>query len=208
MEKDYWDDYLIEGTDVLKNNLNVTDKNELKDIERTITRTKIAALYLNPICKNFDIEDLKSIHKFVFERIYPFAGEIRLCTLGKDRTSFCDPKHIENDLNQILRDLNNIPNITSINELAFFIAPYYHDLIMVHPFREGNGRTIRIFIREFILEKSKNLACGPFDLDYTKMDSKNLLLGTAERYVFPSMLEVEFMKAIVKREKEKGNNQK
>lgn len=206
MEKDYWNDYLIDGTDILKNNLKITDKEKLKEVERNISRTNIAALYLNPICKKFDIEDLKRIHKFIFKKIYPFAGEIRLCTLGKNKTSFCNPENIENYLNDILQNLNNIPNISSISEFAFYIAPFYHDLIMVHPFREGNGRTIRVFIREFVLEKSKNLPCGPLDIDYTKMDSKNLLLGTVERYVFPSMLELEFMKAIVKKEKEKEDN--
>lgn len=202
METDHWDDYLIEGTDVLKNNLNITDSDKLKETERAITRKTIAALYLKPICKNFDIEDLKKIHKFVFGKIYPFAGEIRLCTPGKDRTSFCDPKNITKSLNEILNDLNKIENISSISELAFYIAPFYHDLIMVHPFREGNGRTIRIFMREFVLEKSKNLPCGPLDIDYTKMDSKNLLIGTVQRYIYPSMLEMEFMKAIVQKEKE------
>lgn len=205
MEKDHWDDYLIEGTNVLKNNLNITDSDKLKEIEKDITRTTIVALYLKPICKNFDIEDLKKIHKFVFGKIYPFAGEIRLCTLGKDRTSFCDPKNIIKSLDEILSDLNKIKNISSIPELAFYIAPFYHDLIMVHPFREGNGRTIRIFIREFVLEKSKSLPCGPLDIDYTKMDSKNLLIGTVERYIYPSMLEVEFMKAIVPKQKENSH---
>lgn len=76
---------------------------------------------------------------------------------------------------------------------------------MVHPFREGNGRTIRIFIREFVLEKSKSLPCGPLDIHYTKMDSKNLLIGTVERYIYPSMLEVEFMKAIVPKQKENSH---
>ena len=152
MEKDHWDDYLIEGTNVLKNNLNITDSDKLKEIEKDITRTTIAALYLKPICKNFDIEDLKKIHKFVFGKIYPFAGEIRLCTLGKDRTSFCDPKNIIKSLDEILSDLNKIKNISSIPELAFYIAPFYHDLIMVHPFREGNGRTNREFIRQLALK--------------------------------------------------------
>lgn len=205
METDHWDDYLIEGTDVLKNNLNITNLEKLKETERAITRKTIATLYLNPICKNFDIEDLKKIHKFVFGKIYPFAGEIRLCTLGKDRTSFCNPKNITKSLDEILNDLNKIGNISSIPELAFYIAPFYHDLIMVHPFREGNGRTIRIFMREFVLEKSKNLPCGPLDIDYTKMDSKNLLLGTVQRYIYPSMLEMEFMKAVVSKEKENNH---
>lgn len=205
MEKDHWDDYLIEGTNILKNNLNIKDSDKLKESERSITRKTMATLYLNPICKNFDIEDLKKIHKFIFEKIYPFAGEIRLCTLGKDLTSFCDPKDIIKSLNEVLSDLNKINNISSVPELAFYIAPFYHDLIMIHPFREGNGRTIRIFMREFVLEKSKHLPCGPLDIDYTKMDSKNLLLGTVQRYIYPSMLEMEFMKAIIPKEKENNH---
>ena len=60
-------------------------------------------------------------------------------------------------------------------------------------------------MREFVLEKSKNLGCGPLDIDYTKMDSNNLLLGTVERYVYQSMLEMEFMKALVPVEKEKNH---
>lgn len=205
MEKDYWDDYLIDGTDVLKNKLNITDKDLLKEKERSISKLKIAKLYIKPICKNFDTEDLKKVHKFIFDKVYHFAGEIRLCTLGKDNTAFCNPEHIKEFLDEVLKDLNNIPNISSITELAFYIAPFYHDLIMIHPFREGNGRTIRVFMREFVLEKSKNLSCGPLDIDYTKMDSENLLLGTVQRYIYPSMLEMEFMKAIVPKEKENSH---
>lgn len=205
MKKDYWDDYLIEGTDVLKNKLNLTDKELLKEKERSISKLKIAKLYINPICKNFDIADLKKVHKYIFDKIYPFAGEIRLCTLGKDYTAFRDPKYIEEDLKNILNNLNNIPNISSTTEFAFYIAPFYHDLIMIHPFREGNGRTIRVFMREFVLEKSKNLPCGPLDIDYTKMDSENLLIGTVKRYIYPSMLEMEFMKALVLKEKENSH---
>lgn len=205
MEKDYWDDYLIDNTDVLKNKLNITDKEQLKEKERNISKLKIAKLYIKPICKNFDTQDLKKVHNFIFDKVYPFAGEIRLCTLGKDNTAFCNPKYIEESLNKILEDLNNIPDISSITELAFYVAPFYHDLIMIHPFREGNGRTIRVFMREFVLEKSKNLSCGPLDIDYTKMDSENLLLGTVQRYIYPSMLEMEFMKAIVSKEKENSH---
>lgn len=205
MEKDHWDDYLIPGTNILSNKLNITNRNDLIEAEKLITRKTLAKRYLKPKCKFFNAQELKDLHKDIFGSIYPFAGEFRLCTLGKDRSAFCDPAYIENNLNEILTELNNLPHINSLQELAFYIAPFYHDLIMVHPFREGNGRTIRVFFREFVLEKSKNLGCGPLDIDYTKMDSNNLLLGTAERYVFPSMLEVEFMKALVPVQKENNH---
>ena len=94
-------------------------------------------------------------------------------------------------------------DIQSIQEFAFKLGSYYYDLIYVHPFREGNGRSIRVFIRDFVVEKSKNMSCGPLDLDYTKIDSENLLMGTANRYIYPSMIEVEFMKGLVQLEKNK-----
>jgi len=47
------------------------------------------------------------------------------------------------------------------------------------------------------------MSCGPLDLDYTKIDSKNLLSGTVNRYIYPSMIEVEFMKGLVLLEKNK-----
>lgn len=205
MIDEHWDDYLIPGTNVLKNKLNINNRNELIETEKNITRKTLAKAYLKPTCKLFNAQELKSLHKDIFGSIYPFAGEFRLCTLGKNKDTFCPPEHIEQNLDTILKDLNNLPEINYPQELAFYIAPFYHDLIMVHPFREGNGRTIRVFIREFVLEKSKNLSCGPLDIDYTKMDSNNLLLGTVERYVYQSMLEMEFMKALVPVQKEKNH---
>lgn len=205
MINDHWDDYLIPGTDVLINNLNITNKDELIEAEKNITRKTLTKAYLKPTCKLFDSQELKSLHKDIFGKIYPFAGKFRLCTLGKDYSAFCPPEYIERNLKEILENMNKIHAINSPQELAFYIAPFYHDLIMIHPFREGNGRTIRVFIREFVLEKSKNLECGSLDIDYTKMDSNNLLLGTVERYVYRSMLEMEFMKALVPIQKENNH---
>lgn len=205
MTKDHWANYLIEGTNVLKNNLGITNKNKLLEAERQITKKSLALIYLNPVCTNFDIENLKKVHKEIFKNIYPFAGEFRLCTLGKENTAFSLPENIEKNLNEILTKLNNIPDINSISELAFHIAPLYHDMIIIHPFREGNGRTIRVFFREFILEKTKTLSCGPLDIDYSKMDSNNLLTGTIERYLYPSLLEMEFLKGLVPVQKENNH---
>lgn len=199
-----WEEYLIPGTDILKNNLGIINKEELKEQEKIIVRKKLAYLYLKPIEGNFDIEHLLNIHKFIFNEIYPFAGEFRTCTMQKN-TMFLNPDQIENYLKETLNEMNNVFNqdISSIQEFAFKLGSYYYDLIYIHPFREGNGRTIRTFIRDFVIEKSKNMSCGPLDLDYTKIDSENLLMGTANRYIYPSMIEVEFMKGLVQLEKEK-----
>ena len=80
-----WDSYLIPGSDVLKNKLGITNYEELKEIEKNIVRKKLAYLYLKPINGNFDTNHLLNIHKFIFDEIYPFAGEFRICSMQKRR---------------------------------------------------------------------------------------------------------------------------
>ncbi|MBE6138961.1 MAG: hypothetical protein E7174_00445 [Firmicutes bacterium] len=201
-----WNEYLITGTEVLKNKLNIVDKEKLKKIEREIVRKKLAYLYLNPIKGNFDKEHLLNVHKFIFDEIYPFAGQIRTCTLQKDIHEFCKPEEIENNLKLVLHQMNeefDNSDIYSIQEFAYKLGKYYYEIQYIHPFREGNGRSVRSFFRDFVVEKSKNKSCGPLDLDYTKLDKNNLILGTALRYVYPSYIEIEFMKGLVPIEKNK-----
>lgn len=197
-----WDEYFIPGTDVLKNNLDITSKEKLKEAEYSIVRKKLAYLYLKPMEGKFDIEHLLNLHKVIFEDIYPFAGQLRTCTMQKT-TIFCNPDEIQKSLKEILNEMNLVfsQDITHQSLFAFKLAKYYHDLIYVHPFREGNGRTIRAFLRDFVLEKSKNLSCGQLDLDYTRMDANNLFLGTVRRSVYHGMLEMEFMNGLVSVEK-------
>lgn len=204
-----WDAYLIPNTNVLNNKLGITNLEELKEKEKEIVRKKLAYLYLKPIEGNFTLEHLQRVHKFIFDEIYPFAGELRNCTMQKN-TMFCRPEEIKKSLEETLIEMNSAfnKNIASTSEFAFLLGKYYYELIYVHPFREGNGRTIRTFIRDFVVEKSKNMSCGPIDLDYTKIDKNNLLLGTVRRFLYPSMIEMEFMKGLVPVEKEIINSKK
>lgn len=202
MEKDAFDEYFIAGTEVLKNKIGITDKEKLEREEQNIVLKKLTYLQLDPIEGNCDFEHLKKIHKFLFEDVYDFAGELRNCTLAKNMYNFCDFKNIEEEMkNTIHYFKNELKTINTKDEYVFLLAPFYYELIRIHPFREGNGRAIREFVRE-VVEYSSEL---PFkvELDYTKMDPDNLLLGTKERYIYPSLLEYEFMKALVSLEKEK-----
>ena len=95
--KDTWDDYFIDKTNVLKNNLGVTDNKTLEKEEKEITLKKLTYLELFPIDGKFDINHLKAIHMFLFSDIYPFAGKFRTCSLAK-KTQFYDPSIIEDEL--------------------------------------------------------------------------------------------------------------
>ena len=122
--KDTWDDYFIDKTNVLKNNLGVTDNKTLEKEEKEITLKKLTYLELFPIDGKFDINHLKAIHMFLFSDIYPFAGKFRTCSLAK-KTQFYDPSIIEDELKKIPNEkvhsiaVENIKNIKESNRRDF-----------------------------------------------------------------------------------------
>ena len=135
---------------VLKNKLGIKNVDELNQVEKMITTKKISELGINPINQSFDVNHYLAIHKYLFEDIYPFAGEIRCETIQKDIT-FCVPEYIYINLKETLEKAKKkIRFINNREDLLSFIVTLYADLDVIHPFREGNGRTEREFIREFM----------------------------------------------------------
>ena len=189
-----WEDYLIEGTDVLKNKLNIKDGNELYKQEKEIVLERLSALYLYEMIGKYDSNHLKAIHWYLFSPIYEFAGEYRKVNLFKEHSSFLDYQEIENELNRVLDDANSKEiNDNNLFDIAKFIGDLYYNLIRIHPFREGNGRSIREFIRQFTSYKFPNLS-----LNYNKIDKKNFLLGITEHDTYPLLLAYEIYNALEK----------
>ena len=200
--KDTWDDYFIDKTNVLKNKLGITDNKVLEENEKEITLKKLTYLELFPIEGKFDINHLKAVHMFLFSDIYPFAGKFRTCSLAK-KTQFYDPSIIEDELKKTLEELNNsITDIYDERKYAYVLAKAYYNMMAIHPFREGNGRSTREFLREFVLDKNKLLTFN-VKLDFSKIDKESFLTAVQYRYVYPSLLEEEFYKALVPLEKDK-----
>lgn len=192
-----WDSYFFPGTNTLRNKLGIYDYDELKQKEAEITFEKLVELYINPIQGNFDVNHWKNIHKYLFEDIYDWAGEYRYVNMQKE-TGFTDVHSIDYFLNGELKLMNaEINNIYSVQALAAFLAEYYAHLMAIHPFREGNGRSCREFLREFIVEKTKNLPTGPYELDWTRFDGDVVLENIKFSMVFRSQIENEFFKALV-----------
>lgn len=192
-----WDSYFFPGTNTLRNKLNIYDYDELKQKEAEVTFEKLVELYLEPIKGNFDAEHLKQIHKYMFGDIYDWAGEYRYVNMRKE-TGFTDVKNIDVYLNGEFKLMNaEIGSIYSPYSLAAFLAEYYVHLMAIHPFREGNGRSCREFLREFVLEKTKYLPLGQYELDWTKFDGDVVLNNVQFSMVFRSQIENEFYKALV-----------
>ena len=205
MSNDTWDEYFIEGTNVLKNKLGITNKEELSKNEKIITLKKLAYLEMFPIEGKFDSDHLRKIHYFLFNDIYYFAGEYRKCEMARFR-EFVNPDEIEVRLKNELDKMNKeVKNILSIDGYSYFLAEEYYELMVIHPFREGNGRSVREFLREFVLSKKEQL---PFnvELDFTKINPDEFLIAVKDKYLYPSLLQMLFKNALVKADvKEDGS---
>ena len=159
---------------VLKNKLNITSQEELEKAEKIITTVKLAELFKMPIDDNkFDAEHYYSIHKFLFDGIYDFAGKVRNDNIYKSY-SFCLPQYIHPCLVDTLKKANkDMYNISNEDELIDFLAYYYIELDTIHPFREGNGRTLREFLRQYVLRIDKLIDFGEYYLDYDNIPDRD-----------------------------------
>lgn len=142
--------YCYKDSNVLVNKFNIHDNKKLEEIERKIVLAKLYELRQNRQIGNFDVAHFVGIHKFLFEDIYPFAGLFRNENIAKGNFSFAEWEYIEDELKKLLdqlkekKYLQNLDRDTFIKRLSYYMA----ELNVLHPFREGNGRTIREFIRQ------------------------------------------------------------
>ena len=146
--------YCYENSGTLINKLDIRDYNQLEKQEAKITAAKSLGLRIKGITGDFDKKYYISIHKYLFEDIYPFAGEFREENIGKGEFRFASFEYIEPELDRLLNELKqeNFLDGLSKQELAKRLAYYLSELNVLHPFREGNGRTNREFIRQLALK--------------------------------------------------------
>ena len=140
-------DYCYKNSDVLINKLNITNDEDLFDAERELVSLRIYELNEYPLKGNFDFNYLKDIHKYLFQDVYRWAGDIRTCNIAK-QDLFCLTEHIESFGNEIFNELKQekyffeYDSETVLDKLVELFA----DINALHPFREGNGRSQRVFI--------------------------------------------------------------
>ena len=162
--------YCYPGSNVLKNKLNIRDTKLLKTAEEEITLIKQMELLKNPIKGNFSKAHLMNIHKFIFEDIYPFAGKIRREQISKADTLFYPPNLIDRELDKVFAKIKEKNMLKETDEEKVFdnLAYVMAELNIIHPFREGNGRSIREFIRLM----AKRIG---YDLNWGNVDKEELL---------------------------------
>lgn len=151
--------YCYPNSNVLINKLDIRDGNKLYEYEKRIVSLKLLALQMQGITGNFNMQHFISIHKYLFEDLYEFAGKFRSENIAKDNFSFADYQYIESELKRLLEQLKKENYLQGIEkeELSKKIASYWADLNVLHPFREGNGRAIREFLRQLCLKNGYEL---------------------------------------------------
>ena len=148
---------------VLENKLCITNSAELARAEEKISKMKAIALYESNLVDESEIgklSGLAKIHKFLFEEIYDFAGKIRTVNIAKGNFRFAPVMY----LNAALKHIDDMPQATYDE-----IIEKYVEMNVAHPFREGNGRSIRIWL-DLILKKELKLV-----VDWNKVDKEDYL---------------------------------
>lgn len=146
--------YCYENSNILVNKLNIKDEKELQKYEAKITAAKLLGLRQKGVTGKFDVKHFISIHTYLFEDIYSFAGKFRNEDISKGVFSFAHWEYIDSELERLLLELKKENYLEGKNkgEIAKRLAYYISELNVLHPFREGNGRTIREFIRQLALK--------------------------------------------------------
>lgn len=168
-------DGCYENTTCLINKFDIRDEDKLKKVEADITFAKATILESNPISDKFDLEHYKAIHRFLFEDIYDWAGSFRTVDMAKKGTSFCSEDQLDDVAKNCFDRLaeNNLFYYLDRDEFVDAIVDFYCVTNMLHPFREGNGRTQRIFISQLIHHNG-------YDFDFSDIDSDDLMIATIQ----------------------------
>lgn len=177
--------YCYPGTTVLKNKLNIMNIEKLQTYEAKITAAKSLGLRKSGITGNFDSNHIKQIHKYLFEDVYPFAGQFRTENIAKGEFRFAQFEYIETELESLLNKLKKEEYLQGLNkkDLATKLAYYLAELNVLHPFREGNGRTNREFIRQLALKNG-------YQLDLKKAKAEEILEASIESIVDTRKLDI------------------
>lgn len=150
---------------ILENRMNITDSAELAYEEERISKKKAAQLFDNKLLDSIPagkFDTLQAIHKYMFEDVFGFAGEIRTVNLAKSNFRFAPLMYLQAALDNI----DKMPQST-FDE----IVEKYVEMNIAHPFREGNGRSIRIWLDHILKNEIGKV------VDWSKVDKEDYLLA-------------------------------
>ncbi len=149
----------------LEKNFGLTSSADLAREEERISKKKAAQLFDRKLFDTFDVgtfAGLAEIHQYLFEDIFDFAGEIRTVNLAKGNFHFAPLMYLQ----AVLHNIDKMPQST-FDE----IVEKYVEMNIAHPFREGNGRSTRIWLDHILKNEISKV------VDWSKVDKEDYLLA-------------------------------
>ena len=150
---------------ILENKLNITDQTKLARAEEKISKARAKKMFETGYLDTLEpgtFETLKMIHKYLFEEIYEFAGQLRKVNIAKGNFRFTPLTYLE----EAIKNIEKMPQSTYEE-----IIEKYVEMNITHPFREENGRSTRIWL-DLILKKELNVV-----IDWSKVEKTDYLLA-------------------------------
>ena len=163
------------GTSVLINKYDIRDERKLNEVESVVSSARAAEWLNTPQAATFDFAHYKAIHAFLFSDLYDWAGSVRTVDISKKGTRFTPAADIEEQASRIFKRLRKhnyfkgLPHDTFVEE----IADFYCATNILHPFREGNGRTQRVFL----IQLSRSAG---YDISFADIDTELLMIATIQ----------------------------
>jgi len=163
------------GTTVLINKFDIRDEEKLNEIESVLSSARFAQWLNTPKAESFDFEHYKAIHRFLFSDLYNWAGQVRTVNLSKKGTQFTPAETVEHQAELVFKRLRACNYFKDLPRGEFIeeIVDFYCVTNMLHPFREGNGRTQRLFLTQLVRNAG-------YDISFADMDTDLLMIATIQ----------------------------
>lgn len=163
------------GTTVLINKFDIREERKLNEVEGVLTSARYAEWLNAPKAETFDFDHYKAIHRFLFSDLYDWAGEVRTVNISKKGTQFAPVEQIESQAALIFERLKTRDSFKGLSHDEFVdeIVDFYCVTNFLHPFREGNGRTQRLFLTQLIRN-------ADYDISFADMDTDLLMIATIQ----------------------------
>ena len=160
-----WNCY--ENSTVLINKMDIHDQSQLDAVEKQITLLRGIQAEKETEFVNVDFDFYCSLHRFLFGDLYDWAGSLRSINISKKGTVFCRHTELEQIGNLKFARLKSQNYLLDMPDDEFIdeLTELYHELNMLHPFREGNGRTLRLFITLLIRNAKRDIDFSVCDID-------------------------------------------
>lgn len=161
------------GSSVLVNKLDTQNQAQLDETEMLIVGVKTIQFELNPFSGPLDFRYYKQLHGFLFGELYGWAGTVRNINLSKQHTIFCPAEKIDALADRMFARIEKLNFLCGLPRRDFIaeLTDFYSSVNYLHPFREGNGRTQRLYFQQLAKQAG-------YRLDFAAADRDRMMIAT------------------------------